>query len=337
LGLFFSISNRSYATSQAANSGHTENNLSKPNPDPAVIIDTYNSRVIDIPNDTDFVEQWGLNKIQALQAWTITHGVKSVKIAILDSGIDPDHFDLIGKIVVRQNFSDSFYYQDKYGHGTHVAGIAAATPGNNTGIAGIGYDSSLMNIKVLGDKGNGDFAWIIRGIIWAVDHGANVINLSLASDTDSAEMKEAIDYAWNKGAVIVVAAGNGGKSDPVYPAAYPNCIAVTATDSHDQLYPFANYGRWVSVAAPGSSFSTVPGGNYETLDGTSMAASYVSGLAGLAFSVAKDKNGNKKVNDEVRTAILNNCDNIGVDGTGKGRINAYKTIISLTTPSTRNP
>jgi thermitase len=240
--------------------------------------------MIEIPDDTDFSEQWGLKKIQALQAWTITRGTKFIKIAILDSGIDPDHADLSAKVVSRQNFTGSFVFGDRFGHGTHVAGIAAASTDNNLGIAGMGYDCSLMNIKVLGDDGNGDFTWIIQGIKWAADHGASVINLSLASDADQTAMKEAIDYAWEKGAVIVAAAGNNGKSAPTYPAAYGNCLSVAAIDSENQLYPFSNLwlhgSGWQPPVHPCPPYRIT---NTADWNGTSMAAAYVfAGLAGLA-------------------------------------------------------
>jgi thermitase len=283
----------------------------------------------DTPNDVGFSRQWALIKIQAPQAWNITHGSNKVKIAILDSGIDSNHPDLASKVVANKNFSDSPTLEDKYGHGTHVAGIAAANTNNRIGIAGSGYNSSLMNVKVLGDGGGGAYSWIIQGIIWAADNGANVINLSMCGDVDSPAMKQAVDYAWNKGLVVVTAASNNGKSIPSYPAAYDNSLAVAATDAEDHLCAYSDWGTWVDVAAPGSSFSTLPGNNYAAMGGTSMAAPYVSGLAALAFTLAVDTNGDGKVNDEIRAAIQNGCDNLGISGIGSGRINAYKTISLL--------
>ncbi len=282
-----------------------------------------------MPDDTYLNQQWDLTKIQAPQAWNITHSSSTIKIAILDSGIDSTHPDLASKIVAKQNFTDSKTTEDVYGHGTHVAGIAAAITNNNTGVAGLGYNASLMNVKVLSDSGGGSYSWIIQGIIWAADNGANVINMSMNGYVDSDAMKQAVDYAWNKGAVIVVASGNNGNSTPTYPASYNNCIAVAATDQNDKLYSFSDYGNWVDVAAPGSTISTMVGDKYGTMGGTSMAAPLVSGLAGLAFAVATDTNGDGRVNDEVRNAIQNGADDIGVSGIGRGRINAYKTLASL--------
>jgi thermitase len=283
----------------------------------------------DIPDDANYSQQWGLTIVQAPQAWKITHGSSTIKIAILDSGIDSNHPDLAAKIVEKKNFSDSPTVEDKYGHGTHVAGIAAAATNNKIGIAGMGYNTSLMNVKVLGDGGGGAYSWIIQGITWAADNGANVINLSMDGSVDSPALKQAIDYAWNKGVVIVTSASNNGRSVPSYPAAYNNCISVAATDKQDRLCSYSDYGSWVDVAAPGTSFSTLPGNSYVAMGGTSMAAPYVSGLAALAFSVANDSNGDGRVNDEIKDAIQTGCDDIGVSDIGSGRINAYRTLSLL--------
>jgi thermitase len=148
-------------------------------------------------NDTDFSKQWGLAKIQAPEAWNITHSSSTIKIAILDSGIDSSHTDLASKVVAEKNFTDSPTTEDVYGHGTHVAGIVAAINDNKNGVAGVAYNASLMNVKVLSDTGAGSYAWITQGIIWAAYNGANVINMSMCGDVDSPDLKKAVDYAWN--------------------------------------------------------------------------------------------------------------------------------------------
>ncbi len=286
----------------------------------------YMATVVEVPNDTYFSSQWGMTKIQAPQAWDLTHGSSSVKIAILDTGIDPTHPDLASKIVVAQDFSGSGSPNDVYGHGTHCAGIAAAITNNGYGVAGVGRDCSLMNIKVLSDSGSGYQSDIANGLIWAVDHGANVISMSLGGSSGSSAMQQAVDYAWSHGVVVCAAAGNSGSTSPSYPAYYTNCIAVAATDQNDHLYSFSNYGSWVDVGAPGSAYSTLVGGGFGTMSGTSMATPFVSGLAGLAIAVAKDTDGDGMVNDEVRNAIQSGVDVVGIDITGSGRINAYKTV-----------
>lgn len=279
------------------------------------------------PDDTYFARQWGMETINAPAAWDLATGSADVIIAILDTGIDTKHEDLAGKIVASENFSSSNTAEDRAGHGTHCAGTAAAISGNETGIAGLGYNASLMNVKVLGDNGSGFHSQIAEGIIWAADNGADVISMSLGGGNRSSVLQEAIKYAWGKGALVVAAAGNAGTSSQSYPACYGQCIAVAATDSADRLYSFSNYGSWVDVAAPGSSYSTLPGNRYGNMSGTSMAAPFVSGLAGLLFSIAKDADGDGMINDEVRDAIESTCADIG--NRDFGRIDAGAAVASL--------
>jgi thermitase len=286
------------------------------------------------PDDPSFGSQWGLIKIDAPQAWDITTGSSNITIAVLDTGVDLDHPDLAGKITVSKNFTSSNTADDIYGHGTHVAGIAAAATNNEVGVAGLGYNSTVMNVKVLGDDGYGSYSWIAQGIIWAADNGAKVINMSLGGSSGSSTLESAVNYAWSKGALVVAAAGNNGSSTPLYPAYYANSIAVAATDSSDNLTSWSNHGDWVDVAAPGSSiYSTLINGAYGYKSGTSMATPYAAGLAALIFTVVTDNNGNGYLNDEVRTQIQATCDDIGVSGIGSGRINAYKAVSNETTPS----
>jgi thermitase len=285
------------------------------------------AQVVDVPNDSSFNVQWDMTKVQAPQAWDITKSSQNVIIAILDTGIDVNHPDLAGKVVSSVNFSDSSTpYANGQSHATHVAGIAAAITNNAVGIAGLGRNSSLMNVKVLGDSGYGYYSWIAQGIIWAADHGANVINLSLGGSSTSSTLENAVNYAWSKGVVVVAAAGNNGSTVPFYPADYTNCISVAATDYNDALASWSNHGSWVDVAAPGVSiYSCIPGSQYGYMSGTSMASPHVAGLCGLAFSVASDTNGDGRINDEVRSAIEVSCDKVGIDVVS-GRINAYRAV-----------
>ncbi|MBM3131775.1 MAG: hypothetical protein FJZ95_01920 [Chloroflexi bacterium] len=290
---------------------------------------------VETPDDPYVKNQWAIAKVQAPAAWDITKGSSTVRIAILDTGIDLDHPDLAAKIVLSANFTGSTTTDDMYGHGTHVAGIAAAQTNNTLGVAGLGRDSSLMNGKVLGDDGQGYMSWVAGGIIWAADNGANVISMSLGTTSSSLAVQDAVNYAWNKGAVVVAAAGNNGNTTPFYPAYYTNCIAVAATDSTDALATFSNRGDWVDVAAPGvSTYSTTRGGNYGYMSGTSMASPNAAGLAGLIFAIATDTNGNGRLNDEVRTRLESGCDAIGVTGIGSGRINAFNSVQGAPAPTT---
>jgi thermitase len=280
----------------------------------------------DVPNDPYFSQQWGLSQIDAPDAWTVDKGSASVKVAILDTGVSLSHPDLQSKIVVSKNFSSSSTVDDVNGHGSHVAGIAAAATNNAVGVAGLGWSASIMNVKVLNDSGSGLYSDLANGITWAADNGANVINMSLGGTAASSTLESAVNYAWSKGVVVVAAAGNNSSSSPFYPAYYSNVIAVAATTDVNTLASFSDYGDWVDVSAPGISiYSTIPGG-YGYMSGTSMASPYVAGLAALLFANMSDTNGDGVLNDEVRSQIQNTADNIGVAGIGSGRIDAYRAV-----------
>jgi thermitase len=280
----------------------------------------------DVPNDPSYSLQWGLAKIDAPDAWTTDHGSSNVVVAVVDTGVSLSHPDLASKIVGSVNFSSSSTADDVNGHGSHVAGIIAAATNNGVGVAGLGWNTDILNVKALDDSGSGLYSNVINGITWAADHGADVINLSLGGTMDSPALESAVDYAWSKGAVVVAAAGNSASSAPFYPAYYPNAIAVAATTDLDKLASFSDYGDWVDVAAPGISiYSTVPGG-YQYMSGTSMAAPYVSGLAALLFAEGL-------TNDQVRSRIQTTADNIGVAGIGSGRIDAYRAVTQTSQPS----
>ena len=283
-----------------------------------------------ITNDPYIYKQWALIRVQASGFKQTTTRDRKVIVAILDTGIDINHEDLNGKVVTEVNFTISPTSDDVYGHGTHIAGIIAATSNNSMGIAGLAPKSGLMNIKVADDYGRCQSAIVAKGVVWAVDNGANVINISLEINEPSRELEEAIDYAWSRGILVVAAAGNQATGLPIYPACYKNCIAVTATDQDDSLAPLSNRGDWVDVAAPGFNiYSTMPGDDYGYESGTSFATAYVSGLAALLYGMVNDTNGNGRVNDEVRTAIEAGCDKIGVAGVGGGRINVTRSLSLL--------
>jgi thermitase len=282
-------------------------------------------------NDDYSGRQWAIPKIMAPQAWEVTSGANNVVIAVLDTGIDKQQEDLAGKVIAEVNFTGSPTTDDIYGHGTHIAGIIAAWAGSGAGVAGLAHDCRLMNVKVADDQGRFDSVVAAKGVNWAVEHGANVINMSLVSTEPSPSLEEAINYAWNQGVVVVAAAGNLVGTKIVYPAYYSNCIAVAATDSNDCVASWSSQGGWVDVAAPGVDiYSTLPGNKYGYKSGTSMAAAHVSGLAGLLFALEKDKNNDGFVNDEVRAAIENGCDGLNT-GAVKGRINAFNAVSNALT------
>jgi thermitase len=284
-----------------------------------------------IQNEPDLKQIWALEQIQALPPLRYNGGNSPVLVAILDTGIDSAHDDLSGRVIAETNFTESTTTDDIYGHGTHIAGIIGAVNDNNLGIIGLAPECRLLNVKVADDKGRCQTSSLADGIIWAVDNGANVINISIELGETTPGLKEAVNYAWENGAVIIAAAGNDGSETPVYPACCENCIGVTAIQENGTLAPLANHGDWVDVAAPGFYiYSTLPDNSYGYKHGTSFATAYVSGLAALLFSEATDTSGGGKLNDEVRQAIYSGSRDIGVDGTGRGMISVINSLTEVT-------
>jgi thermitase len=243
------------------------------------------------------IAQWAPQFIGAEQAWDSTLGDPSIIIAIVDTGIDANHPDLTGKVVLAKNFVKGERVSDSFGHGTHVAGIAAAQINNGTGIAGICGRCSLMSIKVLGADGSGSTSNVASGITYATDHGARVINLSLGSSSRTTIMRDALDYALNNNVLPVVAMGNSNTNNVGDLSYWYSALSVAAVDPTGAKASFSNFGLQTDVMAPGVAvLSTMPTYpvtlntqygyelNYDALSGTSMATPVVAGLAGLIFS-----------------------------------------------------
>ena len=287
------------------------------------------------PNDPGTAQQYAWNTIDANEAWDVHSGNSSTVIAIVDTGIQRNHPDLDAKIVSGYDFvSNDNAADDGNGHGTHVAGTAAAETGNSTGGAGTCPDCKLMPVRVLDNNGSGSLANVANGIRWAADNGAKVINLSLGGP-GSSTVQSAVDYAWSKGVFLACAAGNSNTSSTssAYPAAYANCFAVASTTNTDARSSFSNYGGWVEVAAPGSNiYSTWINSGYNTISGTSMATPHVAGLAGLLASSGLS-------NAQIRSRICSTSDAIAGTGTqwSCGRINAYRAVSSGTPAPTPTP
>ncbi|WP_235848440.1 S8 family peptidase [Litchfieldia alkalitelluris] len=276
------------------------------------------------PNDTYYSGyQYGPQNTSTNYAWDIARGSSSQEIAVLDSGVDYNHPDLATKTIRGYDFVDRDYTpMDLNGHGTHVAGTAAAATNNSTGVAGMAPNTRILAVRVLDANGSGSLANIANGIRYAADYGAEVINLSLGCDCASTTLESAVNYAWNKGSVLIAAAGNSGVSTTFEPASYANVIAVGAIDRYNRRASFSNYGTWVDVTAPGVDIaSTVPNRGYSYMSGTSMASPHVAGLAALLA-------GQGRSNSQIRQAIQQTTDKIS--GTGSffryGKINSNRAV-----------
>lgn len=283
---------------------------------------------ISIPKGTEDAD------VDAPEAWGLAKG-RGIKVAVLDSGVDLNHEDLSSKVVGRANFSGAASADDNYGHGTHVAGIVAAVH-NSVGVAGVCPECTILAGKILNDSGVGSSSGLASGINWAVSSGAKVINMSVGVRA-SRTLETAVNNAWSKGVVLVAAAGNGGNQTKIYPAGYPNVIAVAATDNKDAKASWSTYGAsWVDIAAPGVNvYSTFPNHpfylakpnnrslNYDVGNGTSMSAPIVAGVVALAWSADPGA-----PQTAIRDKVESTADEISGTDTYwmHGRVNAFKAV-----------
>ena len=249
----------------------------------------YMIQVNYVPNDPFYVNntQYALANIEAPKAWDTTLGNHSVKVAVIDTGIDYTHPDLVNNYNASLGFDWVNYDSnpmDDNGHGTHVAGTIAAAINNNEGIAGVA-NVTIFAEKILDSTGSGFSSDAANGITDAVDSGANILSNSWSSTSTSTTVESAVQYALSHNVTVIAAAGNDATTTKHYPAAYNGVIAVGSTDQTKNLSYFSSYGDWVDVVAPGSDIiSTYLGGGYATLSGTSMATPHVSGVAALILS-----------------------------------------------------
>ncbi|MFV8828034.1 S8 family peptidase [Alkalihalobacterium sp. APHAB7] len=284
-----------------------------------------------VPNDEFFQPyQWNLSQIQAEEGWKVTDGSEETTIAVLDTGVDPNHQDLKEKVLEGFNaFDGTSNSNDQHGHGTHVAGIAAALTNNVTGIAGVAWQNNILPVKVLNENGEGSSFEVARGIRWAVDNGAQVINMSLGDYHNSYILHDAIKYAHQNDVVLIAASGNDNTNEPMYPADYAEVLTVAATDDKRERAFFSNYGNHIDVAAPGEHIpSLFPNNNYVIMSGTSMAAPHVAGLAGLIRSINPELS-----NEDVYDLITATAIDLGERGHdpfyGSGEINVGDALKQL--------
>ncbi len=332
----------------------------------------YKAHALEEPNDPQRPQQWALSRVSAPQAWDIAHCQGTV-VAVLDTGAYLEHPDLRSSLwtnpreVPGNGIDDDgnskiddvhgwHFYQDcdtdtcqaledgviddDHGHGTHITGIAAAETDNGIGIASISWGARAMIVKVLDGEGEGYYYDIAQGMRYAADHGAQVINLSLGGEPASQLLQDAVDYAHQRGVLLVAAAGNDG-GQVLYPARYDSVMAVAATDNDDQRVRFSNHGAEVDIAAPGVGIlSTWPWlDGYHSKRGTSMAAAHVSGAAALLWSWLPDL-----TNEQVQRRLESHSDDINEETypghdryLGWGRLNVYRAIAGLPPGPTPTP
>ena len=309
-----------------------------------------------VPDDTYADLQWGLDTVNAYEAWDITRGGHEVVVAVLDTGIDWNHPDIAPNIwndsagyhgynfIAENHFpmDDNVNAYDDSGnwlpnqytyHGTHVAGVVGAVMNNAIGVAGMAQ-VRLMAVKVMNDSGEGTDSMVANGIYYAVENHADIITMSLGVDGASTALRNAVDHASREGCVMVAAAGNSGSSYVSYPAAYPQVIAVGATDSADRLASFSNYGLNLDIMAPGVSIYSTQGGgsNYQYLSGTSTAAPYVAGTAALMLSInpaLTPVDIGDFLNSTARDISRTGYDTM----TGWGLVNAFDAVESVAEPT----
>jgi subtilisin family serine protease len=300
----------------------------KHHPDVQYAEPDFVAEAIGTANDPLFTQgsEWHLEKIQAPSAWDISTGADAVVVAVVDSGVQASHPDLAGKVLTGgydfiANDTDP---TDENGHGTAVAGTIAPASNNSVGVAGVAWTNPILPVRVLGADGTGSYSAISNGIIFAADHGARIINMSLGGTSSSQTLQDAVNYAWNKRCVLIAAAGNNGNDVALYPGACNNVVAVSATDSSDLRPSWSNYGSYVDVCAPGVDIATLYGADqYGWWSGTSFSCPVTSGVVALMASANPQLS-----NTQLVELVIKNSDDIGAAGYdvyyGYGRVNAFR-------------
>jgi len=299
------------------------------------------------PNDAYYSKQWNLPNVHMPSAWNVEKGDNTIIVAVVDTGVDYYHPDLNSAIITNKgyDFVDNDYYPfDKRGHGTHVAGIIAAETNNSQGVAGVNwggyYSTKIMAVRVLNENGKGSYSNIAKGIVYALEHSAKVINMSLGGVSPSTTLYNAVKYAYLNDALLVAAAGNNNSYQLLYPAKYTNyVISVGAVARDNTRSYYSNYYPSLEIVAPGGemSYAGDPYGVYSTyyatstnyhtykyMQGTSMAAPHVSGL--IALMLSKGITGNSLIRSILHATAID----LGATGKdsyyGYGLINAYAAL-----------
>ncbi len=274
-------------------------------------------------------QEWHLATIQAGLAWDVTSATPATVIAIVDTGVAPTQPDLAGKLLPGYNFyANTTNTADDSGHGTAVAGTAAAQGNNAQGVAGVAWGASILPVKISDPSGYASYSNMAKALTYAVDHGARVINISFYGSTASSTLQSAADYVWARNGLIFACAGNTGTNFPQYPAACARVIAVSSTTSSDTFASYSTYGSFISLSAPGSGiYTTNRDGTYGSWSGTSFASPIAAGVAGLVLAVNPQLT-NAAVLDLLKTSAAD-LGAVGFDPYyGYGRVNAYRAVVA---------
>jgi thermitase len=286
-----------------------------------------NLRVAPTLTANDPLYQWHLGKISAPAAWDLTTGSAQVPIAILDSGVDPSHPDLAAKLLSGWNFYDNnANWADVYGHGTKVAGSAAAISNNGVGVAGVAWQNPILPIRVADPNGYSTYSLLAQGLTWASDQGARVMNISFSGVAASSTVRSAAQYVHNRGGLVVASAGNCACNDGT--AENPYLLSVGATDPNDQLASFSSRGTYVDLSAPGTGiWTTINGGGYTGVSGTSFSSPITAGVVALMWAANPGLSPDEIVMLLEQTAV--DLGSSGYDTSfGFGRIDAHAAVVA---------
>ncbi|MGI8658891.1 MAG: S8 family serine peptidase [Candidatus Limnocylindria bacterium] len=286
-------------------------------------------------NDPKTAGQYSLDRMRVRDAWALSTGGSGV-IAVLDTGVQANHPDLVGRVLPGYDFVNTdTNAADDNGHGTWVAGIIGANANDGYGVAGISWTDKILPVKVMNSSGIGDTSDLTSGIVWAADNGATVINMSVGGFPSSKFVQDAVTYAWNKGAVLIGAAGNNGIQQDFYPASFTNVVSVSATQVDDEFAHWSSYGPKVDVSAPGASVQTTnctltacpnrSWGDHTYISGTSFSTPNVAGVVALIRARYP-----AYTPSQVVSRLIGTVDDLGYGGVdvryGAGRVNAYRAL-----------
>jgi len=287
------------------------------------------------PNDPKFSSEWHLAQISAPAAWDLTTGAGDA-IAILDSGVDPTHPDLASKLLPGWNFyNNNADWSDVFGHGTLVAGAAAAIGNNALGVASVAWQNPILPVRVADTSGYAYYSTIAQGLTWASDQGARVMNVSFGGVAASSTVRSAAQYVHDHGGLVVAAAGNCSCDDAT--PENPYLLSVSATDFYDNLATFSSRGSYVDVAAPGMNiWTTTRGGGYGTAAGTSFSSPITVGVVALMWAA------NPRLSPEDIVLLLEQTAvDLGAAGYdtsfGFGRIDAHAAVLAASTAEAPPP